>query len=102
MKIELSELGEGQWVEIRDPKRISWGKQKQIAATVKENEISTQLDATELLAIALVKAGYVLDEDDKPIAFPLTQEKIIDVPSVVIEKVAAAYAESKAEVKSKN
>lgn len=102
MKIELPELGEGQWVEIRDPKRMSWGKQKQIAATVKEKEIATQLDATELLAIALVKAGYFLDEDDKPVQIPLSLDNILNVPAVVIEKVAAAYAESKTEVKSKN
>lgn len=102
MKIELSELGEGQWVEMRDPKRMSWGKQKEIAATVKEDEISTQLDATELLAIALVKAGYVLDEDDKPIAFPLTKETIANIPSIVIEKISGEYAKAKAEVKPKN
>lgn len=102
MRIELPELGEGQWIEMRDPKRMSWGKQKQIAATVKENEISTQLDATELLAIALVKDGYILDEDDKPISFPLTKDTIANVPSIVIEKVSAEYAKAKTEVKSKN
>lgn len=102
MRIELPELGEGQWIEMRDPKRLSWGKQKEIASTVKQDVISTQLDATELLAIALVKSGYVLDEDDKPIDFPLTKETISFVPSIVIEKISAEYANSKTEVKSKN
>lgn len=102
MRIELEELGSGQWIEIRDPKRLSWGRQKEIAATVKQDVVSTQLDATELLAIALVKSGYVLDEDDKPINFPLSKENIADVPSILIEKISAEYAASKAEVKSKN
>jgi hypothetical protein len=102
MRIELSELGDGFWIEVKDPKRLPWGKQKQIASVVKENDVATGLDATELLTIALVKSGYVLDENDKPIDFPLTTENIVDVPSLVVEKVSEIYAESKKEVKSKN
>lgn len=102
MRIELPELGSGQWVEVKDPKRLPWGKQKQIAAVIKENDVATGLDATELLTIALVKSGYILDENDKPIEFPLTKETIAEVPSIVVEKVSVIYAESKAEVKPKN
>jgi hypothetical protein len=102
MRIELDELGEGQWIEVKDPKRLPWGKQKQIATIVKEGDVATGLDATEILVMSLVKKGYVLDDDDKPIDFPLDVENISRVPSFIIEKISEIFSASKKEIKPKN
>lgn len=102
MKIELHELGNGFHVDIKDPKRMSWKEQKQITASFKDESVSSQLDVAEQIAISLIKGGYLLDENDRPISFPLTAETVNDVPAVVIEKVASKFAELKAENTSKN
>jgi hypothetical protein len=102
MRIELAELGEGQFVEIKNPKVLSWGQQKKITGAMKDDSIASQLDLAETLTLTLVKGGYVLDEDNAPIAFPLTAEGIESLPAVVIEKVAGAFADARTEATSKN
>lgn len=96
MRIDLSErLGEGQFVEIRDPNKLTWGQQKSIASALSDDSLSGQLETAERIAIALIKGGYVLDADDKPVTFPLTEQNVGDVPGAVIEEVASAFAEAK-------
>ena len=102
MRIELNELGEGQFVEIKSPKLLSWGTQKKITSAMKDDSIASQLDVAEVLTTSLVVGGYLLDENNQPIAFPLTAEGIEVVPALVIEKVAGAFASARAEVTSKN
>jgi hypothetical protein len=96
IRIDLSELGEGQFIEMKDPKFLSWGVQKEITATVMDKkEASAQLDIAEKITIALVKTGNVFNEDGMPINFPLTAESIKDVPAAIIEKVSTKFAEFK-------
>lgn len=102
MKIELTELGAGQFVEIKNPKVLSWGQQKKITSAMKDDSLASQLDVAEVLTTSLVIGGYVLDENDKPVAFPLTAESIEDLPAIVIEKVAGAFADARSEATSKN
>jgi hypothetical protein len=102
MKIELTELGEGQFVEIKSPKTLSWGTQKKITSAMKDDSLASQLDVAEVLTITLVKGGYVLDENNQPITFPLTAESVELLPAVVIEKVAGAFADARSEATSKN
>jgi hypothetical protein len=103
MRIEFTEqLGDGQFVEIRDPRKMSWGQQKQITSALQDDTIYGQLETAERIAVAMVRSGYVLDADDKPVAFPLTAENVVGVPSVVIEEVAKKFAEIKAAVTPKN
>jgi hypothetical protein len=102
MKIFLPELGEGQFIEIKNPKVLSWGQQKKITAAMKDDSIASQLDVAEVLTKSLVIGGYVLDEVNQPIAFPLTDETIENLPALVIEKVAGAFAEARSEATSKN
>jgi hypothetical protein len=102
MKIELTELGEGQFVEIKNPKVLSWGQQKKITSAMKDDSMESQLDVAETLALTLVKGGYVLDENNAPIPFPLTAEGIDLLPAIVIEKVAGAFADARSEATPKN
>lgn len=103
MRIEFTaELGDGQFIEIKDPKRMSWGKQKAIAKAFKDESMDSNLDVAERVLIALAKAGHILDEDNVPVNFPITEENIDKVPAVVIEKVAQKFGELKAEATPKN
>lgn len=102
MKIELTELGEGQFVEIKNPKVLSWGQQKKITSAMKDDTMASQLDVAEVLTLSLVKSGYVLDENNVPINFPITAENIESLPAIVIEKVASAFADARSEATSKN
>lgn len=102
MKIEFSELHEGAHVELKHPKKLSWKEQKAITVAFKDEDISSQLDVAERLAIALIKKGYILDADDKPVEFPLTEETVGNVPAVVIEEVTKKFAEIKSEATGKN
>lgn len=102
MRIELTELGEGQFVEIKNPKVLSWGQQKKITSAMKDESMESQLGVAEILVITLVKNGYVLDEENKPVTFPLTAENVDLLPALVIEKVAAAFASTRSEEEQKN
>lgn len=102
MKIEFLELHEGAHVEIKHPKLLSWKEQKSITTAYKEDDVSAQLDVAERLAIALIKKGYILDGDDKPVQFPLNADNVGDVPAIIIEAVTKKFAELKAESTGKN
>lgn len=96
MRIDLHELGEGMYVILKDPKRLSWKEQKEIIAAMGDgNDPAKQMEGAEVLAIALIKSGFVLDEDNHQVVFPLTKETVGRVPAVVIEKVLDAYAKVK-------
>ena len=89
-------MGEGQYVEMRDPKFLSWGVQKSITALVMDDaKTSAQLDVAERIAIAMIKTGFVLGEDDVQVVFPLTVETIKDCPAAVIEAVTLKFSEMK-------
>lgn len=102
MRIELNEIGQGQHVEIKSPKTLSWGTQKKITSAMKDDSLASQLDVAEVLAITLIKGGYVLDENNAPVPFPLTAESVELLPALVIEKVAEAFADARSEATSKN
>lgn len=95
IRIEFPDLGDGQFVEIRDPKYLKWKEQKEISKTFDEQDMEAQLSATEKLALALIRNGYILDEENKPFQFPLNENTIQDLPAIVIEEVAKKYAELK-------
>lgn len=95
IRIDLPELGDGQYVDIRDPKFMTWGVQKRIAAAYKSNDIEANLTVAELVTLGLIKGGYVLTEDGTPFVFPITEENIKDIPAIVIEKAAEKFAELK-------
>lgn len=98
IRIDLPELGDGQFVEIRDPKFLAWGVQKEITAAIMDSkDASTQLDVAEKVTIALVKGGNVINEDGLAFSFPLNATSVREVPSLVIEKVSAKFAELKAQ-----
>jgi hypothetical protein len=69
---------------------------------MKDDSMASQLDVAEVLTLSLVKGGYVLDENNQPIVFPLAADSIEQLPAIVIEKVAGAFAEARNEVTSKN
>jgi hypothetical protein len=102
MRIELTELGDGQFVEIRDPKTLSWGAQKAITATLKDNSIDAQLDVAEAISIRLIKSGHVLDELGAPLMFPLTVDSIGNAPATLIETVAKEFATARTAATAKN
>lgn len=96
MRIDLHELGEGMHIVIKDPKRLSWKEQKEIIQAMGDgNDPAKQMESAEILAIALIKSGYVLDEDNHQIGFPLNKETVGRLPAVVVEKVLEAYAKEK-------
>lgn len=98
-RIDLPELGADQYVQIKDPKFLSWGVQKSITALVSDDkelkEIGSQLGIAEKIAVALIKEGNVLNEDGVPFVFPLNNETVLEIPSCIIEKVALKFAELK-------
>jgi hypothetical protein len=102
IRIELPELGDGFWVSIKHPNRLSWKEQKAITGAYGDGDVAAQLGVAERVAIAMIKEGYVLDDDNKPIQFPLTAETIDAVPAVVIEKATKAFADAKKEATGKN
>lgn len=102
MRIDFPQLGNGQFVEILDPKKMSWRAQKELTAAMKDESIAAQLEVAELIAVALIKKGYVLDAHDEPVTFPLTEESLVRVPAIVIEEVAKKFAEVRSEATSKN
>jgi hypothetical protein len=96
IRIDFPELGEGQFVEIKDPKFLPWGLQKEITGIIMDKkEASAQLDIAEKVTVALVKSGNILNEDGVPFTFPLTASMIPNVPAIVIEKVSQKFAELK-------
>lgn len=93
IRIDLTEqLGEGQYVEIRNPKLLPWGVQRELTSALKDNSLESQTLFAEKLAVRLIKSGYVLNEDGQPISFPLTDESVQFVPGVVVEAVASEFA----------
>lgn len=101
MRIELNELGAGQHIELRDPKKLSWGAQKEIVNSMDDTN-SSNLDVAEKLFLALAKGGYLLDVDDKPVSFPVTSDVILLIPALAIERVTAEYSKTRENVTSKN
>ena len=96
-------MGPGQFVEMRDPKKLSWGAQKEIATALSDESVGSQMGVAEKLFLALVKDGYLLDMDDKPVVFPITDPEIVStLPSVVVEEVTKRYAEYRTSVAGKN
>lgn len=96
IKINLPDMGEGQYIELKDPKFLSWGVQKEITAlAIEEANTSAQLDVAEKIAIALIKTGFVLNEDGNQVVFPLTAETVKECPSPVIEAATTKFAELK-------
>jgi len=93
MRIALDELGAGQFLEIRDPNRLSWGLQKKLSQVMStdEDDVSSKVESAEILAIALIKAGNVLDWDGNPIVFPLTSVTVADLPAEALVAVVKEF-----------
>lgn len=94
IRIDLSEqLEPGQYVEIRDPRALPWGTQREIATIMKDETVDSQLDAIERMVLILVKGMNLNDEDGNPIALPLDTAKVRQMPGPAVEAVAAKFAE---------
>lgn len=103
MRIEFTdELGAGQYIEMRDPKKLSWGAQKEIVSALSADSSSGQMDVAEKLFLALARDGYVLDTDDAPVKFPISPDAVSSIPSLVVEKVANEYVKYRESVTPKN
>lgn len=54
IRVDIEALGEGEFVEIRDPKFLSWGLQKQITTIILEDiNTAAQLDVAEVTVFML-------------------------------------------------
>lgn len=95
VRIHFPQLGEGQYIEMRDPKHLKWKEQKEISRLFKEDDTDSQLTATEKLALMLIKGGYILDEENRPVHFPLNEHTVQELPAMVIEEVVQKFAELK-------
>lgn len=104
MRIDFPELGDGQYVVLRDPKRsLPWGVQRKIGLLPKAKDDKGKEDVSEegkfmlaeILTMALVKEAVLLDPDGKPIPLPLTEKTIGDVASEVIAAVLGAFGDSR-------
>lgn len=96
IRVDIDVLGENQYVEIKDPKFLSWGLQKQITTIViADTTTASQLDVAEMVAVAIIKSGHILDEDGNLLTFPLTEETVKNCPSAVIEAVTLKFSELK-------
>lgn len=93
-KLYFPELGHNQFVELRDMKKFSWKRKKAIIQAFKDESVNSQLDSTEMVAMMMIKSGYILDEDNQPISFPLNEESVGNLPSVVIEEVVKHFGEA--------
>lgn len=102
MRLEFPELGEGFFVEIKNPKLLKWKEQKSIAVAYKDDSMSSQFDVAERVAVALIKTGYVLNDEGKQVTFPLDLETVGDLPSTIIEEVAKKFGELKQAQTPKN
>jgi hypothetical protein len=95
MRIEFPELGDGYFVEIKDPNKLKWKEQKSLTQSFKEESLEASMEVAEKISIILIKSGHVCDEDNKPFTFPVTAESVGELPSQVIEEVAKKFAELK-------
>jgi len=96
IRVNIEALGADQFVEISDPKFLSWGLQKQITTIVLADvNTAAQLDVAEMVAIAIIKSGNIADEEGALLVFPLTEETVKTCPSVVIEAVTSKFSELK-------
>ena len=96
IRVDVPALGEDQFVEIKDPKFLAWGLQKQITTIVIDHATSaSQLDVAEIVAVELIKNGNIVDEDGNLLVFPLTAETVKACPSAVIEAVTIKFSELK-------
>lgn len=93
IRIDLTNLGENQYVEIRDPKFLSWGKQRELTQSLKDDSTESRMAFAEKLAVVLIRSGFVLDEDGNTIQFPLTDETVGNIPSLVVEAVGSTFAD---------
>jgi len=72
IRVDIEALGDGQFVEIKEPKFLSWGLQKQITTIVLSDvSSSSQLDVAEMVAIAIIKSGNIEDEDGALLVLPI-------------------------------
>lgn len=95
-RIDLTrELGENQFVNIRDPKHLTWKAQKAVAAAAKDQSLTSNLGVAEAVALALLVNGNILDDTGAPVVFPVTADTIDNIPAVVVERVAEKFAELK-------
>lgn len=97
MRIELHELGTDQYVEIHDPMApLPWKVQRKLGLLHRDKNgeptDEAKLDMAEILTVALVKVGNVLDRDNKPIPFPLTNDTVGDVPGELVMAVLNAFS----------
>ena len=96
IRVDIEALGEGQFVEIIEPKYLPWGIQKQVTTIVIEKTTnSAQLDVAELVAIEIIKSGNIVKADGQLVTFPLTADTVKDCPSAVIEAVTMKFTELK-------
>lgn len=98
IKIDLPELSDDQYVEMKAPKFLPWGVQKEITSLVTKESTESQLDVAEKLTVALIKSGNVLNEDGVPFVFPLNETTVKEIPAIIIEKSLPSLQSSKAQL----
>lgn len=95
MRIDFPELHDGAFVEIKDPKKLTWKEQKNITKAFTNESMEAQMEVAERIALALIKSGYLLDDENRPVTFPLTDETVQNLPAMVVETVTTKFAELK-------
>lgn len=97
IRVDLTqELGEGQYIEIRDAKQLPWGEQKKLVAAMKDqNDVNSRIDFAETLVISLIRNGNIFDENGNPISLPITKDTIDLVPAEVFEVVSAEFTKAR-------
>lgn len=103
VKIEFPELHHDFWVELDDPKWMSWGEKQAIIALIDEkNQTQSGLNVSNKLILSLVRNGHMFDKHNNPIPFPLTEEGLERMPSFAAERIAVKVNELAAEATKKN
>jgi hypothetical protein len=93
MRIEFPEINPELWIELRDMKTLSWKERKTIqAVALKESELSG-INMIEKYIISLATSGNILNSNNQPISFPLSQDGLEQIPGFIIEKLGFIVGE---------
>jgi hypothetical protein len=95
IRIDFPELGEGQYVEMRNPRVLSYGSQRKLASLGDFEELQTRMAIAGALATVLIVGGNVLDMDGNAVVFPVTETTVDDLPGEVVAAVLTKYSELK-------
>lgn len=92
MRIDFPELSKSEHVVIRNLKRMSWGRKREIMEQMKDDSMFSQLNAAERITMMLITGGHILDENEMPINFPLNEQTVKDLPDCVVQRVVEEFS----------